>query len=923
MNKRIKTIVLGLVAATAAATASAAPILWDIGASANVNNELATVADFVAAGVVESLNGATVAHVDGAQYMTNGNIVVSMSSPPGGIHAATGYSGAGSSIIKDYAYVKNGSTYTNTISGLSSELDPDTTYSLYLWGKGDAANQYATFTYNEEAITISQADPKTTDADEFYAKFTFTTGSTVEDTLEFLWDVNVTYRSFNGFAIVAAAGDELSLGITPAYGATYVTNQPTIAVTVTNGSAMVDTSSFFMELAGDGATNDVSSSVVVATPQTSVTTFSYTPDVPLEYETEYAVSYSVAAIGGETNSYITTFTTAPALHSGTIPADGVGYVAVDAEVAVVFTNVAVSLSSTYVSCEMLVNSNDVTSDVFISYPTNGVMKFEYVHGGLEYGQDYDVELVVFRSDGYTNTVAFSFSSALDPALYLIAPGILNGGFELVNGALGDTSQVSDWTAIDDWSDLTGAGAKTEYNDYPTEGSRLLVTGNGSETYNITPTTINDGDIFEFMWTVPGRANGVSVGLAYSNDTEMVIVSNSLVYTSGSVSEFSGSYLFDADTDPDAIGRQVGLVIVDDNSGSGSVYVDELRLYYGNVAVQSFSPAADASGVAKTAPIEVVLAEAASQIDASSIVLTLDGVNVTTNALINDTDSGVTITYTPAIPLSVGKHFVSIAASGDPEGVVSKSWSFVVDPENAYLISPDVLNGSFELVGGVEQGAGTVSDWASIDAWGDDSGSGAKIEGNALATDGTMIYVSGTTSETYYITTTIINDGDTFDYSFIIVGRSYGLSVGLAYMDGTDVVTVSNSLQYVNGGTTPFSVNGTYTFNSSTEPEAIGKPVGIIFIDDGAGSGAVQIDEVRFYPGESPTLVPIIQSFDVDGATVTLSWASSENLGSYSIERKTALAGGAWSTVVSNLPPGTYTNVIPASGSVEFYRVKGE
>ncbi|MDF7807754.1 Ig-like domain-containing protein [Pontiellaceae bacterium B12219] len=805
--------------------AQAAPILWDIGKAGNTGSQ-STAADFIAAGVPGNLSGATVANVAAAQNMTNGNIVLSLSQNPNANAAGAAYTGAGSSIIKDYAYFKNmAGTVTNTISGLSLELEPNTDYNLWIWGKGDNANQIGIITYDGVAQTISSADPFSTNAGEFAAKFTFTTGATVADTLEFLWNGVNTYTALNGFSI-------------------------------TDNS-------------------------------------------------ELEIVYS------------------------TTPADGSDYVATDAAVSVTFTNGSVSLSNLYVGCEMVVNSTDVTGDVVISYPTTDTMKFEYVHGGLAFGQDYDVQLSVARSDAVTNEAAFSFTTTLDPDAYLIAPGVRNGGFELVNGVAGETGIVSDWSQIDDWGDDSGAGAKTEAIPSPTEGTRALVTGNGSETYNITTNTISDGDIFEYQWTIPARNNGVSAGLVYLDGGSVVIVSNSLVYVSGGASPaaYSGSFLFDAATSPDAIGKQVGMIFIDDNSGSGAVYIDEVLLSYGNIAVKSVSPAADATGVAKTAPIEVVIAEAASQVDTNSIVLTLDGADVTTNAVISDTASGITLTYTPAAPLAVGKHFASIAVSGTPEGTASQSWSFLVDPTGIYLVSPDVRNGSFELVGGAEGSTAQVNDWSQIDNWSDDSAAGAKTEANSLATDGSRIMVTATGSETYNMTDTVIGNGDRFGYSFVIVGRSYGVTAALAYLDGTDVVVVSNSMTEVFGGTTPFPISGEYTFTSGTDPDAVGKTIGVIFIDDGntENNGAVQIDDVRLYADLStPTEEPVIQEFSVDGSTITLSWTS-QNIGLYSLQSKSDLSDYVeWVSVLSNLPSGNLTTNLPVSGAdAEFYRIISE
>lgn len=894
------------------------PVLFDFNTSRGAGYIEADYADFQDWGISENIIGADVMNAlvgNGSQLNysneTTGITIVSSGN-------VSTYSGGSTlnNVLREYVY--NGTTIT--VSNLNANLD-DGDYALYVGGVGDKAGQNSIITFNGEALTTSSSASPTADAaSNFVVRFEFT--KTGEDSISF--DAS---DKFNGFAIVStsAPGPDLTTAITPEDGATYVTNLPTIEVVVTEGELTIDETSFTMALVSGGVTNDVSTEVGVVGPSGGEATFSYTPAVEdrLDNGTEYTVLYSVAGVGGELVDYSSAFTTAPDLHSGTTPLDGAQYVATNGEVSVTFTNVAVNLSGLHTGHEMIVNSNDVTGDVVISYPTNGVMKFEYAHSGLETGADYDVQLNVFRSDAVTNTVDFSFSSALDPSLYLIGPGIRNGGFELVDGVEGNASQIAISTGrVDDWGDDTGAGAKTEAIDNPTEGTRSLVTGGGSETYNITETAINAGDIFEFAWTIPARANGVSVGLAYDNGSSIVTVSNSLVYTSGATGEFSGSYLF-SEGDA-AVGYPVGIIVIDDNVGSGAVYVDEVRLYYGNIAVQSVSPADGSTSVAADEPIEVVIAEAASQVDTNSIVLTVNSVDVTADAVISDTASGVTITYTPAENWVGGTQFITVSADGLPEGTASQSWSFGVDAAGTYLISPDLRNGSFELVGGV-QGSGTTNDWDAIDFWSDDTGLGAKTEDNDIASDGSRIFVTGGGSETYNMTDTVIENGDRFAYSFVIVGRSLGLTAALAYMDGGDVMVISNSMNYVSGGTTPFLVSGAYTINSSTAPEAVGKTIGLILIDNNDGSSAVQIDEVRLFTDDTqPTEDPVFTAVSSDGSLVTLSWTT-EDLGKYSLQSKSTMASHTdWVTVYSNLPSGATTTNVPMSGDdQEFYRVISE
>ena len=127
-----------------------------------------------------------------------------------------------------------------------------------------------------------------------------------------------------------------------------------------------------------------------------------------------------------------------------------------------------------------------------------------------------------------------------------------------------------------------------------------------------------------------------------------------------------------------------------------------------------------------------------------------------------------------------------------------------------------------------------------------------------------------------------------------------------------------------GGTTPIPVSDEYTFTSGTDPDAIGKTIGMIFIDNGTGSGSVQIDEVRLYSDTTaPTEDPVFTEISVDGSTVTLSWTT-QNLGTYSLQSKSSLVVGEWVTVLSNLPSGSTTTNVPTSGAnQEFYRIISE
>ncbi len=186
------------------------PILWDIGIPSSASDIPSTVDDFIAAGVTEDLTGAAASNVEAAQTMSDGGVTVSLSAFAGSYIPGTTYTGAGASIMKEYIYNKGSSVIT--ISGLSTKLEADTEYRLYLWGKGDAAEQTAKFTFEDAEITTSTNDVFTSDAADFMAKFSFTTDLTAADTLTIEWDNVSTYTAFSGLAIVPLLNPNPTVG---------------------------------------------------------------------------------------------------------------------------------------------------------------------------------------------------------------------------------------------------------------------------------------------------------------------------------------------------------------------------------------------------------------------------------------------------------------------------------------------------------------------------------------------------------------------------------------------------------------------------------------------------------------------------------------------------------------------------------------
>lgn len=194
--------------------AGASSVLWDIVAADNPASTPASAADFKAAGVKEDLDGAVVSHVNGE---LSGKMVskegVTLSYGDGEAAKSvfaneSAMSGAGSAVLRDYLVIRHQRGVAGPIhfriSGLRSKLNPYTEYSFYLWGIGDEADQNAAFSFAGETVTVSGEDPCTNDGSQYMAKFSFTTGDVVSDTLDFIWtrDGSNERAGFNAFAIV-------------------------------------------------------------------------------------------------------------------------------------------------------------------------------------------------------------------------------------------------------------------------------------------------------------------------------------------------------------------------------------------------------------------------------------------------------------------------------------------------------------------------------------------------------------------------------------------------------------------------------------------------------------------------------------------------------------------------------------------------
>lgn len=223
-----KWIIVGMLFA-GLVSSQAEVILWDLNLVSGTGND-GTVADFIELGVTEDLSGAAVTQVlaSASNTMTAGSISLSYD---GAVAQDVNSYTEDNGVLADYIYLANGlngGPVNMQISGLSSVLSANTTYSFYFIGAGDNTNQGAQVTFDGDTLTTDSnpSNPIT----ERVAKFSFTTASTVSDTLDFTWERigDNDYSGFNGFAI-AAVPEPTTIGLIGAFGFVLIISRRVVA----------------------------------------------------------------------------------------------------------------------------------------------------------------------------------------------------------------------------------------------------------------------------------------------------------------------------------------------------------------------------------------------------------------------------------------------------------------------------------------------------------------------------------------------------------------------------------------------------------------------------------------------------------------------------------------------------------------------
>ena len=193
---KLKWIIAGIVLGGALSSLADA-LLFDFNQISGTAND-GSVADFLALGVTEDLTGAQLLQVTAStdSDMTFGGFTLSYLS--GIAQSVNSYTPQDNGVLADYLYLEDGSNggpVDMRLLGLGGFLATNTTYSLYMISAGDVPGQGSDFIFNGVTNIASGA----------VAKFSFSTGAAVTNSLDFTWSRNgsSTYGAFNGIAIAA------------------------------------------------------------------------------------------------------------------------------------------------------------------------------------------------------------------------------------------------------------------------------------------------------------------------------------------------------------------------------------------------------------------------------------------------------------------------------------------------------------------------------------------------------------------------------------------------------------------------------------------------------------------------------------------------------------------------------------------------
>jgi len=150
----------------------------------------------------------------------------------------------------------------------------------------------------------------------------------------------------------------------------------------------------------------------------------------------------------------------------------------------------------------------------------------------------------------------------------------------------------------------------------------------------------------------------------------------------------------------------------------------------------------------------------------------------------------------------------------------------------YLIAPGIRNGGFEYVNGVLSNTTTVTDFTQIDHWIKLAGATVSTRYSTSSPEGTRYLDTQRYMKICNLTDHVIQEGDRFDFQWVLADRPAGVIVGLCYSNAVDGVTniAASEVAIPDVSWAIGEWSGSYTFTNGSP--AIGSTLGLMIQEYG-------------------------------------------------------------------------------------------
>ncbi len=351
----------------------------------------------------------------------------------------------------------------------------------------------------------------------------------------------------------------------------------------------------------------------------------------------------------------------------------------------------------------------------------------------------------------------------------------------------------------------------------------------------------------------------------------------------------------------------------------------------------------------TPTMEAYFDDGTETVNSNAVTMTVDGVDVSTNAVYSydSSNATTTISYTPTTPFDGSTtHTAKVVVASTPGGTLfTNEWSFdvlllnditYVDASDANILMAPSTNGpvgaGLPLVTNDTDTADGI--WRSRTGFGIAPGTNSLPVGrNAVSTggSGTILESAGyfvldnTPRLKVSVPSVADNTYNIYVYYWSDEGGSpWGIRAGLEDTPGVD------SLQQVTNGVLIATDDSALQDGRQLYQAFLGVVAGTsidVFVEDlpATGNNRTWFDGIGYEPTTiiGPSVNPDIQSFAASGGSVSLTWNSEVGV-TYTIMHKSSLTDG-WTPVKSDIAGGdpTTTDSVSMSGAdQEFFSIEG-